>query len=140
MNIYGIGHGTTPINEFIGYLKANSIDTLVDVRTKPYSRYNPQFNRHSLSGSLTDAGIKYEWRGNNLGGLGANINEKEAVCELVERAENGEHIVLCCSETDKTKCHRHSKLAPQFKALGLTFVNIEKTKPNTVEPPQTSML
>lgn len=138
--IFGIGHGTTPIRDFIEILRRNNIETLVDVRSRPFSRFNPQFNRKAFAECLEAAGIKYEWRGNNLGGLDKNVNEHETIVEMAKRAEAGERIALCCSETDKMKCHRHSSLSPQLTALGLTFVNIEKKGHNTFDSAQMSML
>lgn len=139
-SIYGIGHSNKPIEVFIEKLKEYSIDTLVDVRTRPYSRFNPQFNKNRLSLSLEQAGIKYEWRGNNLGGLGENINEHESICELAERASKGEKIAVCCSEGSELKCHRHTKLMPQFKAVGCGFVDIHYDKAKKSMQTQLSML
>jgi uncharacterized protein (DUF488 family) len=57
--IWTIGHSTRPIDEFIGLLRAHQIDLLVDVRTVPRSRYNPQFNMDTLAQSLLDTGLRY---------------------------------------------------------------------------------
>lgn len=66
--IWTIGHSTRPIDEFIGLLRAHQIDLLVDVRTVPRSRYNPQFNTDTLIQSLRDAGLQYR-HSPGLGGL-----------------------------------------------------------------------
>jgi uncharacterized protein (DUF488 family) len=66
--IYTIGHSTRPIDEFIGILNAYGIGQLVDVRTIPRSRRNPQFGIEHLPGSLTTAGIAYRHMP-GLGGL-----------------------------------------------------------------------
>src|SRR3984957_7277605 len=66
MTVSTVGHSTHPIDEFIGILRAHGIRTLVDVRTIPGSRRNPQFSRENLSGSLHAAGIQYH----HLPGLG----------------------------------------------------------------------
>jgi len=58
--IYTIGHSTLTNEEFIKLLKGNKIQTLVDVRTVPYSKWTPQFNRQNLSFDLRLQGIKYE--------------------------------------------------------------------------------
>src|SRR5690606_29624483 len=57
--IYTIGHSTRPIEEFIALLTAHGVQRLVDVRTVPRSRHNPQFNRDSLPDSLATQGIHY---------------------------------------------------------------------------------
>src|SRR6185369_7875059 len=54
-----IGHSTHPIEEFIAILEAQGVDLLVDVRTVPRSRHNPQFNRDALKASLAQAEIRY---------------------------------------------------------------------------------
>ena len=54
-----VGHSTHPIDEFVGILNAHGIRTLVDVRTVPRSRTNPQFNYDSLPKPLAKAGIGY---------------------------------------------------------------------------------
>jgi uncharacterized protein (DUF488 family) len=58
--IFTIGHSTRPIAEFIALLRRSEIAMIVDVRTLPRSRTNPQYNRDALSASLADAGIAYE--------------------------------------------------------------------------------
>ncbi|MGZ9097682.1 MAG: DUF488 domain-containing protein [Micavibrio sp.] len=57
--IYTIGHSTHPIDEFIAMLKAAGVNTLVDVRSVPRSRTNPQFNKDSLPDALAGTGISY---------------------------------------------------------------------------------
>jgi uncharacterized protein (DUF488 family) len=66
--LYTIGHSTRPIGEFVDLLKVHGIRQLVDVRTIPKSRYNPQFNEDSFSSSLSEADIEYVHE-SALGGL-----------------------------------------------------------------------
>ena len=66
--VWTLGHSTRPIEEFIGLLRAHQISHLVDVRTVPRSRYNPQFNTDTLAQSLRDAGLRYRHLP-ELGGL-----------------------------------------------------------------------
>jgi uncharacterized protein (DUF488 family) len=77
IEILTIGHSNLPIERFIELLQDNGLDVLVDVRSTPYSRYNPQFtcacatgagNRESLATSLVEAGIEYTFAGEYLGG------------------------------------------------------------------------
>ncbi len=63
-----IGHSTLPIDTFLGILQENGCRTLVDVRTIPKSRFNPQFAQDALAQSLAGAGISYLWA-RDLGGL-----------------------------------------------------------------------
>ena len=66
--IYTIGHSTRPIEEFIALLQTRSIEVLVDVRTVPRSRHNPQFEADALRIALSAAGIDYTHMA-GLGGL-----------------------------------------------------------------------
>ena len=66
--IYTIGHSTHPIEHFISLLHGHGVDALADVRSVPYSRYNPQFNREALSETLKEQGIAYVFLGKELGG------------------------------------------------------------------------
>ncbi len=66
--VWTIGHSTRPIEEFIGLLHIHQISLLIDVRTVPRSRYNPQFNTDTLAQSLRAAGLPYRHLP-ELGGL-----------------------------------------------------------------------
>ena len=66
--IYSIGHPKRTIEQFIELLRAHGIEELVDVRTIPRSRHNPQFGKEELAASLQQAGIVYTHLG-KLGGL-----------------------------------------------------------------------
>ena len=95
----------------------NEIEVLVDVRTYPSSKYNPQFNQVTLKDALTSAGIRYVYRGKNLGGLGKNIDWDEAIAELYQKSDNMKVCVMC-SEADANACHRKQTIQPAFEALG----------------------
>ncbi|HEY8539222.1 MAG TPA: DUF488 domain-containing protein, partial [Steroidobacteraceae bacterium] len=64
--IFTIGHSTRSADELIGLLVAHGVKCLVDVRTVPRSRRNPQFNRENLPATLREAGIEYV----HMAGLG----------------------------------------------------------------------
>src|SRR6476661_9300129 len=55
-----IGHSTPPIEAFIALLRAHGVTQLIDVRTVPHSRHNPQYDTRALAVALADAGIGYE--------------------------------------------------------------------------------
>ena len=57
--VFTIGHSTRPLDEFIALLKSHGVGTLIDVRTVPRSRRNPQFNRETLPESLAKDQIGY---------------------------------------------------------------------------------
>ena len=66
--IYTVGHSNHISEKFIALLKQHTIACLVDVRSQPYSRYNPHFNRETLAATLRAAGIQYVDMGATLGG------------------------------------------------------------------------
>jgi uncharacterized protein (DUF488 family) len=67
--IFTIGHSNHIIEVFINLLTSHNIDLLVDVRTTPYSKYSPQYNRENLSKSLKENNISYLHKGDSLGGM-----------------------------------------------------------------------
>lgn len=117
------GHSNRPIGEFINKLKENSVTILVDVRSKPYSRYSPHFSKYALQRALEAENIHYLWRGNNLGGLGVNTDYDKTINEVVEMAKTAKVCILC-SEKDYTACHRHTLLEPSFNKAGAKVKHI----------------
>jgi uncharacterized protein (DUF488 family) len=67
--LFSVGHGVRPIDAFLELLRNAEVERLVDVRTAPGSRRNPQFGQEALRRGLEDAGIAYVWRGDDLGGF-----------------------------------------------------------------------
>jgi uncharacterized protein (DUF488 family) len=63
MTIYTIGHSHTPIERFTELLKRHRIDTLIDVRSQPHSRFVPQFNRQALQTSVAQMAMAYRYLG-----------------------------------------------------------------------------
>jgi uncharacterized protein (DUF488 family) len=125
--IYTIGHSTRPIAEFMALLKANGVTQLVDIRTVPRSRYNPQYEQAALQKSLPAAGIDYVYM-KDLGGLRPKVknsvnmgwrNESfrnyadymqtpefaAALDELVMLAKK-QPTAICCAEAVPWRCHR----------------------------------
>ena len=68
MTLYSIGHSNVEIEFFLDLLGRYRIETLVDSRSQPYSRYSPQFNKEALSRSTLEAGVDYVYMGDALGG------------------------------------------------------------------------
>ena len=125
--LWTIGHSTKPIDEFVSLLQAHGIRQLVDVRTIPRSRYNPQFNTETLARRLTGAAIHYR-HSSDLGGLrkpqkdSINIGWRnasfrgyadymqteqfgEALKELMAYGTNDKTAIMC-AEAVPWRCHR----------------------------------
>ena len=138
MIIYTIGHGTRTTTEFINLLKENKVTQLVDVRTSPYSRYNPQFNKENLEIFLKDNKIRYVFKGKQLGGRPSDpacyknhkvpegetnylhevdypaIMKKDWFIKGIEHLldlTQEETTAIMCSEEDPANCHRHHLIA-----------------------------
>jgi uncharacterized protein (DUF488 family) len=120
--VFTIGHSTHTLEEFVRLLKGQGITAVADVRSHPFSRYNPQFNRENLATALKQAGIAYVFVGRELGARsddpacyeqGRVSYERLARTDLfksgIERILKGaeEHqIALMCAEKEPLDCHR----------------------------------
>ena len=120
--IFTIGHSTHTIDRFMELLLMHEISAVCDVRSDPYSRYNPQFNREPLQRELKRKGIAYVYLGKELGPRsddpGCYVNGKAQYDRLAEtdlfreglgRLRQGMEayrIALMCAEKDPIMCHR----------------------------------
>jgi uncharacterized protein (DUF488 family) len=146
--IYTIGHSTHPEEEFISLLKHYKIQTLVDVRTIPKSRWNPQFNTAAMQKSLPAAGIEYVHEP-ELGGLRKPSNNsinlawenegfrgyadymqtpqfETALNRLIERSKN-KVVAIMCAEAFFGKCHR-KLLSDALVVRGVEVLHIVSEK------------
>ena len=127
--IFTIGHGARPWEEFVSLLKAAEIALLVDVRRHPGSRRHPHFSKDELGHQLSAHGVTYEWWGETLGGrrkpdqrhdrhvawrnasfraYAAHMETREfrdSLEELKRRAESF-RLAIMCAETLWWRCHR----------------------------------
>jgi len=126
-NIYTIGHGSRTIEEFISLLKRYQVKYVLDVRSKPYSKYFTHFNKEELKTALKQECITYGFMGDTLGGRPSDVscynNEGkvdyeavktksfflEGINRLKKAYQDGYRVALMCSESKPCECHR-SKL------------------------------
>ena len=139
--VFTIGHSNHPAEVFLELLLTHAIEEVVDVRSSPHSRYNPQFNRKTLQAALADTGVGYVFMGGELGGRPADpscydgagrvqydrLAETEAfnagVRQVIQRA--GEcRIALTCSEKEPLACHRTLLIARVLTARGVAVAHI----------------
>ncbi|GEM88680.1 DUF488 domain-containing protein [Oceanithermus desulfurans] len=116
--LYTLGHANLPLERFLELLRENGVEVVVDVRARPFSRHNPQYNHRPFAQALAEAGFGYVWMGDRLGGVPRGSRQKldvearlrdpgfqkglEALVELASR-----HVVaLVCAEEDPRRCHR----------------------------------
>lgn len=142
--VYTIGHSTRPIEEFIALLRAQGIQTLMDVRTVPRSRRNPQYEQDRLPGSLAAAGIAYVhepglgglrkprpdspnagWHNESFRGY-ADYMQTTGFTQALERllaCARGERVALMCAEAVPWRCHR-SLIGDALLARGVTVLDV----------------
>jgi len=125
--LYTIGHGNRKSEDFLALLKEFGIEYLIDVRSQPYSKFNPQYNQNDLKFFLERNGIKYVFMGDNIGGRPKDtscydnegkvdyeaVKTKEFFINGIERLKTAYkkdiNVVIMCSESKPCECHR-SKL------------------------------
>ena len=153
--VFTIGHSTRSVEEFIALLLAHGIELVVDVRTVPRSRRNPQFNRETLPHSLQAAGIDYEhaaalggfrrpdrksantgWRNTSFRGY-ADYMQTAAFATAIEtltgRAER-QRLAVMCAEAVPWRCHR-SLIADALVARGTRveeIISTNRTQPHAM--------
>lgn len=119
--LYDIGHSNKPFEVLLGRLQQHDIQTLVDVRKRPYSRFCPWYNQKNIVAELEKVGIEYVFAGDVLGGTEYHETDMEAFHERLKQiAEQSQtkNLAMMCSENTPypTKhtpsgCHRWWKLS-----------------------------
>lgn len=146
--IYTIGHSNHPAERFVALLRQHAIEAVADVRSIPYSRFNPQFRRETLIASLAEAGIRYVFLGDELGARSKDPNCYEggrvsfarlARSDLfragLDRLLLGarEHrIAIMCAEREPLECHRTILVARELERGGAPVTHI--LSDGTLEP------
>jgi uncharacterized protein (DUF488 family) len=114
-----IGHSNHPTEQFLALLARHRVETVADVRSRPYSRFVPQYRKETLARSLAAAGIDYLFLGEQLGGkprrgevvardYAARVREQafvDGIAQLLAAVRQG-RVALLCRERDPIECHR----------------------------------
>lgn len=155
--LWTIGHSTRPIEEFVGLLQSHGIQLLVDVRTIPFSRRNPQFHQEALAQSLREAGLQYRhmpelggrrktrpdsvnvgWRNAGFRGYADYMQTQEfwdGLEELVNIGQQSPSAVMC-AEAVPWRCHR-TLIADAMVIRGWTvhhIISASSLKTHTLTP------
>jgi uncharacterized protein (DUF488 family) len=152
-----VGHSDRPIEQFVALLQEHGVACVLDIRTVPKSRHNPQFNRDVLPATLEQAGIGYRhlaglgglrharadspntgWRNASFRGYADYMQTEEFVrnVEDVVKLAQGERCALMCAEAVPWRCHR-SLVADALLVRGVPVEHImgpNKRKPHTLTP------
>src|SRR5947209_14523355 len=127
ISLLTVGHSNRPLPDFLTLLQSHAVELLVDIRTVPKSRHNPQFNKENLPQSLADAGIEYlhmpglgglrharkdspntAWRNLSFRGYADYMQTPDFeryLLELIELASS-RRLAIMCAEAVPWRCHR----------------------------------
>lgn len=139
--IFTIGYGHRSFGEISELLASHRAQTIVDVRSVPYSRRAPDFRKDRLTQAAAVAGLGYRWMGDRLGGrvtdpalldpvgkpdwqrIADSPGFRGALAELSVLAKGG-RVVLLCAEGHPDRCHRARLIAPRLEEQGFTVQHI----------------
>jgi uncharacterized protein (DUF488 family) len=150
--IFSIGHGNRDILDFVSLLHEYKIEYLIDVRSSPYSKHSPLFNKVGLSAYLKNIGLTYVFLGDKLGGLPkdptcyinyvdkkdqkvkkidySKIENKDFFQQGIERLKTAESkglkIAVMCSELNPEECHRSKLIGVVLLKDGIVMQHINK--------------
>lgn len=140
ITIYTIGHSTHTIDKFLDLLERNGVTALADVRSSPFSRHNPQFNKDVLSAELKKRGVAYVFVGKELGARSDDLScyeggkvrygrlAKTSIFKAgIERVLSGAQkyrIALMCAEKEPLDCHRTLLVSRTLEQRGASIVHI----------------
>lgn len=139
--VFTIGHSIHSLEKLISLLSANRIDVLVDIRSDPYSRKVPHFNKDNLEKEIKKSGLKYLFLGKELGGrptkrqfydqegfvLYSKIADSPDFKSGLERVLNGIEkfrVALMCSEENPANCHRRLLVGRVLSSSGVEVFHI----------------
>lgn len=139
-SVYTIGHSNGTIERLIELLRQHSITAVADVRSQPYSRFNPQFNREALASSLKKEGLEYVFLGNELGARSddpACYRNGRALYSLMAQTEPFQRgitrlcagmdrftVAMLCAEKEPLACHRGILISPHLHEKGIPVRHI----------------
>lgn len=140
--VYTIGHSTHSAEKFLELLGMHEISAVADVRSRPYSRFNPQFNRENLSENLKRSGIAYVFLGAELGARSEDpscyaggkvqydlLARSESFQEGLRRTAKGageRRVALMCAEKDPITCHRAILVCRHLANMGIEAQHIRE--------------
>ena len=140
LRVFTIGHSNHSSEAFLALLRNHGVTAVADVRSAPFSRFCPQFNRDPLRAALKEAGIHYIFLGRELGGrsddpahyrggricyelVAGSRRFRDGVARVVAGAAR-HRIALTCAEKEPLDCHRTLLIAPALAKRGVSVVHI----------------
>jgi len=131
--LFTIGHSSHSLERFLELLASQGISAIADVRSDPYSKYSPQYNKDVLERSFIDAGIKYIFLGREIGARRSEEScyiEGQVKFELIKELPvfragldrvlleiDKYRVVLMCAEAEPLNCHRTILICRQLRKI-----------------------
>ena len=138
--IFTVGHSNHSLEHFVQLLAGAEITAIADVRSKPHSRWSPQFNKDALASSLGKNGVAYVFLGRELGGRPGNpallrngkpdydaMSRTETFRAGIERILEGaktHRVAMMCAERDPLDCHRFLLIARHLVSRAIPVAHI----------------
>lgn len=124
--LFTIGHSNHGIEEFIDLVQQHGIESVYDVRSKPYSRFLPQYRRENLEKELHEAGIGYAFMGDRLGGKPKPAPALFAQGLTQLRADASRmKIAIMCAEKHPLNCHRCWSIAQNLPDMQIMHIHAD---------------
>jgi uncharacterized protein (DUF488 family) len=141
--VFTIGYGDRTSEDFVALLRAHRISSITDVRSQPYSKFQPEYSREALTAILARAGIRYLFLGDALGGRPEDpscytdgkvdydkCRAKDLYLRGIDRVMDahraGHRFALMCSEKAPESCHRSKLLGQTLCERGVAVVHIDQ--------------
>jgi len=141
--IFTIGYGARSLDAFFVVLKSHNIAYLIDVRSRPYSKFKPEFSMHALKQAATQAGFQYVYMGETLGGqpndptcyddskvVYDRVKElpsfRKGITRLQAAHDQGLRVAIMCSEGRPEQCHRTVLIGQILTELGINVAHIDE--------------
>lgn len=141
--IFTVGYSNLDQDAFSAILGMHSIQTLIDIRSTPFSQRHPEYNRSNLAAFIESRGMKYLFAGDNLGGrpIDDSQYDEEGVVDyyLIRKTPNFQkglamlleteskwNTAIMCAEEDPLHCHRGLMIAPELRETGVPLSHIRK--------------
>lgn len=140
--VFTAGFSTMPAERFLNNLRTHDINLLVDVRSKPFSRHAPHFNKDQIEALAQRAGLRYRYLGRELGGMpedegfydsqGYVLYDKlaaqpwfeQGIAQVLSDLRKGQRLALTCAEADPRACHRRLLLGRVLRQRGIGVAHI----------------
>jgi uncharacterized protein (DUF488 family) len=138
-----LGYGNRQLDDVLALLRTHDVRYLIDVRSVPYSRFNPVFSKDNLAAAVEKAGIRYVFMGDTLGGrpndrscydeaghvdylaCRESLDFKDGFGRLRSAFEQGAGAAIFCSELRPEHCHRTKLIGEVMAKMGVAIEHID---------------